>query len=127
MQQLAEGTINRLCGDFLTVEGDYSYGPFLLRTDLVPHVDRVPKDLAWGWRHFMFAIAHRLGHPLVHVFDDFECPEGQRSDDQDQRLHRLRQLGQNVNGLLAGLTADLTGPGGAGPAGKPSVIATSNP
>lgn len=108
MQQHTEGTINKLCGDFLRVEGDYSFGPFLLRNDLVPHVDRIESDdLGWGWRHFIFAIAHRLKLPLTHITEDFFCPEDQRHEDERERLHRVRQLGQNVNGLLAGLTVGL--------------------
>lgn len=106
-QRSVEATINGLCSDFLGVEGDYSYGPFLVRADLVPHVAGVSPDLGWGWRHFLFAIAHRLGDPPVHLVGNFACPDEQRAEDGRDRLHRLRQLGQNVNGLLAGLTCDL--------------------
>ena len=107
-QRFAEGTVNRLCGEFFGVKGDYSYGPFLLRCDLAVHADRAGKDLGWGWRHLVFAVAHRLGAKIVHVEDDHTCPEDQRAEDDVERLHRLRQLGQNVNGLLAGLTMDLS-------------------
>lgn len=108
-QQFAEGTINRLCGEFLRTAGDYSYGPFLMRRDLAVHVDRAMTDLGWGWRHMLFAIAHRLGTRIAHVAGDHTCPEEQRVEDDAERLHRLRQLGQNVNGLLAGLTMELSG------------------
>ena len=108
-QQSTEGAINRLCRDFLGVEGDYSYGPFLLKPGLVGHVDRAAGDSGWGWRPFIFAVAHRLGQRLVHVVDGYDCPQDQRHEDEKERLHRLRQLGQNVNGLLAGLTVDLPG------------------
>ena len=110
-QQSTEAAINRLCGEFLGVEGDYSYGPFMLRSDLVPTVHRVSKELGWGWRHFVFAVAQRLGQRLVHAPGDFECPAPQQQEDSGERLHRLRQLAQNVNGLLAGLTVDLRPPG----------------
>ena len=108
MQRFAEGTINRLCGEFLGAKGDYSYGPFLLRRDLTVHVNSAGQDLGWGWRHLVFAVAARLGERIVHVADHHACPADQRGEDDVQRLHRLRQLGQNVNGLLAGLTADLS-------------------
>jgi hypothetical protein len=87
--------------------GDYSYGPFLMRTTLAPHVQTLPHDIGWGWRHYIFAVAHRRGLHLAHVVDDLPCPEDQRTEDEGERLHRLRQLGQNVNGLLLGLTVDL--------------------
>ncbi|HEY0875079.1 MAG TPA: hypothetical protein VGD94_16515 [Vicinamibacterales bacterium] len=106
-QQFTEGTINRLCGEFLGTKGDYSYGPFLVHRDVSVHVDRAAKDLGWGWRHMIFAIAHRLGTRIVHLDDDHTCPEDQRVEDDGERLHRLRQLGQNVQGLLAGLTMEL--------------------
>lgn len=106
-QQYAEAAINGLCSHFLHVAGDYSYGPFLLKPELATHVDRVAADAGWGWRHFIFAVAQRLGYRLVHVADAYACPEDQRRDNDPERLHRLRQLGQNVNGLLAGLTVDL--------------------
>lgn len=108
-QQFTEGTINQLCGEFVGAPGDYSYGPFLVRRDLAAHVDRATTDLGWGWRHMLFAIAHRFATRIVHVADDHTCPEDQRGEDDAERLHRLRQLAQNVNGLLAGLTMDLSG------------------
>jgi hypothetical protein len=114
LQRYTEGSINRLCGEFLGGNGDYSYGPFLLHRDLAPHVDRVDAELGWGWRHFLFSVCHRLGRRIVHVNGDFSCPEEQRVETRAERLHRLRQLGQNVNGLLAGMTTPLQalGPGG---------------
>lgn len=107
MQRRTEAAINTLCGEFLCAEGDYSFGPFLLRSDVAGYLDRMDGDLGWGWRHFAFAVVHRLRLPLIHVVDDFDCPEDQRHEDEAERLHRVRQLGQNVNGLVAGLTVKL--------------------
>jgi hypothetical protein len=107
MQRFTESTINDLCEGFFGAHGDYSYGPFLLRSDLVPYVHHTAADLGWGWRHFMFAIAHRLGHSIVHVPDDSACPDDQREENDRDRLHRLRQLAQNVRGLEAGMTLPL--------------------
>ena len=106
-QRYTEGTINHLCGAHLGAAGDYSYGPFLLHREMIPHADAAGPELGWGWRHFMFAIAHRLGRQIVHVEGDFPCPEDQRHEDECERLHRLRQLGQNGNGLVAGLSVDV--------------------
>ena len=107
IQQFTEGVINELCGRFLGERGDYSYGPFLLPAELVPYVERAPDDLGWGWRHFSFAIAQRLGHRVRQAAGDYECPDDQRGEDDRERLHRLRQLAQNVRGLEAGLTLPL--------------------
>jgi hypothetical protein len=107
MQQSAEGTINDLCGRFLGARGDYSYGPFVLGAALASYVDDAADDLGWGWRHFLFAIAHRSGQGIRHVNGEYLCPADQRDEDDRERLHRLRQLGQNVRGLEAGLLFDL--------------------
>ncbi|MBA2305767.1 MAG: hypothetical protein H0W08_24475 [Acidobacteria bacterium] len=69
------------------------------------HIQRISPDLGWGWRPFLFAINLRLGRPIVHVVDDRRWPEDQRQENEPERLHRLRQLGQNVNGLLLGMTS----------------------
>lgn len=106
-QRYTEGTINQLCAEHFGVAGDYSYGPFLLHREMTSYADVAGGELGWGWRHFIFAIAHRLGRRIVHLEDDFPCPEDQRHEGERERLHRVRQLGQNVNGLLAGLTVDL--------------------
>jgi hypothetical protein len=103
MQRFTETAINQLCERFLGPHGDYSYGPFAMSASLVPFIEQADDDLGWGWRHFIFAIAHRLGHQIVHVPGDYACPADQRDDDEPERLHRLRQLGQNVRGLEAGL------------------------
>jgi hypothetical protein len=103
LQQYTEDTINRLCGHLIGVDGDYSYGPFLLNSSLATLVQHVANDAGWGWRHFVFGAAHRLGYRVLHVHGHYECPPDQRTETDDDRLHRIRQLGQNVQGLLAGV------------------------
>ncbi len=107
VQRHTERTINDLCGESFGAPGDYSYGPFLMHRSLAPWVSRVPPDLGWGWRHFIFAVAHRLGHEIHHIPGEHPCPEDQRAEDDRERLHRLKQLDQNVSGLQAGLTVSL--------------------
>jgi hypothetical protein len=107
VQRHTEAAINDLCSESFGAAGDYSYGPFLMHCSLVPWIARVPLDLGWGWRHFIFAIAHRLGHRITHVPGDFVCPPDQRTEGDRERLHRLKQLDQNVSGLQAGLTLPL--------------------
>jgi hypothetical protein len=47
--------------------------------------------------------ARRLGYPL-HIFAaDLPCPPDQREDDLGERRHRMRQLAQNLQGVLQAL------------------------
>jgi hypothetical protein len=103
LQQFTERTINELCREFIGTPGDYSYGPFLLHRALVPRLAAIPPDAGWGWRHFVFATAARAGYKIHHVVGDYPCPPDQREENDAERLHRLRQLQQNVQGLLLGI------------------------
>lgn len=99
-QQHAEGAFNTLCADIIGGHGDYCYGPFLLNRALVSNLARLNHDVGWGWRPFLFATARRLGYRVLHHVGDFACPDHQRRDDAGERIHRLRQLGQNIEGLI---------------------------
>ena len=100
MQRYTEGVINGLCGEMLGCPGDYSYGPFLMTRTLVPELLQVRRELGWGWRHFAFRAAHRAGLPVDHVTGDYPCPPDQRAEDDAERVHRLRQLSENILGLI---------------------------
>jgi hypothetical protein len=106
-QRITESAINTLTGDFVGTPGDYSYGPFLFHCSLAAHVNRLPADAGWGWRHYLFAVAARLGLRVTHVVDDLPCPEDQREEGAAERGHRLKQLTQNVSGLLLGIDSPL--------------------
>jgi hypothetical protein len=92
--------INHLCGDLIGSVGDYSYGPFLMNRALLTHVTNVGPAAGWGWRHFAFLTAHRVGLRVVHVTDDYACPPDQRAEEDADRAHRMRQLSQNILGLI---------------------------
>lgn len=104
LQRRTEATINDLTGDVVGHPGDYSYGPFLVHRALVPYLDRVPAEIGWGWRHFLFAIAHRVGYRVATIEGEYSCPPAQGAGDATERVHRLKQLAQNVQGLVLGLT-----------------------
>ena len=57
-------------------------------------------NLGWGWRHAVFHAAHRGGLRVEHVIDDYPCPPDQRVEDDAERTHRLRQLSDNIRGLI---------------------------
>jgi hypothetical protein len=101
MQRYTEGVINRLCGRMIGIAGDYSYGPFLMHAALLPCMEQLDAGLGWGWRHRIFLHTHRQGRRVLHVTDHHPCPHHQRSEDDVERAHRLRQLSQNVLGLVA--------------------------
>jgi len=103
-QRLAEDAANELCGGVVELNTDFFYGPFLLHRRLMAAVARAPRTLGWGWRPFVFATAHRLGLPIATVVGDYRCPRGQRQEDDRDRRHRVRQLAENVAGLIEALT-----------------------
>ena len=88
-------------------EYDFTYGPFLLNRQLVPHLQKVKEDIGWGWRAYLFVLAHRLGLTLDAFIDDFVCPPDQRDDDQKERIYRMRQLEQNIRGIVLGSNVEL--------------------
>lgn len=99
-QQMTEATINRCCAEIIGKEMDYCYGPFLLNSQLLPFLNALTDDCGWGWRPFVFAMAHRLGLKVESYQGDFVCPPGQREDDAQERIYRMKQLTQNINGLV---------------------------
>lgn len=99
-QQHTETTINRCCGEVTGQNTDYTYGPFLLRHELVPALESVAADIGWGWRPYAFGIAHKLGYRIEQFIADFACPPEQREDSAAERIYRIKQLEQSVRGLL---------------------------
>jgi len=106
-QQMTETTINRCCREVIGEPVDYVYGPFLLNRAVVPHLETLPETVGWGWRPYAFNVARRLGYPLRAVTGDFMCPDDQRQDTPAERIYRMRQLVQNIEGLTLSTTATL--------------------
>lgn len=103
-QQATETTINQCCAEITGQPADYTYGPFLLRPELLTYVDVLPEDIGWGWRPFIFGLAHRLGYQVACWQADLACPPDQRQDSPAERHYRIRQLSQNIEGLLLSTT-----------------------
>jgi hypothetical protein len=99
-QQMTESTINRCCAEVTGLETDYLYGPFLFSTELLPHLDVLPETCGWGWRSFLFAKAHLLGFKIEAVEGDYFCPPDQQSDNAGERVYRMKQLAQNIEGIV---------------------------
>lgn len=106
-QQTTETCINNCCKEVIGIDTDYCYGPFLFNATLLPHLEHLPENIGWGWRPFLFAVAHRLGHSVDVFAEGFECPPQQRIDDANERLYRMKQLAQNIEGLLLAASVQL--------------------
>lgn len=106
-QQMTETTINNCCKEVIGKEMDYCYGPFLFNSNLVPYLKLLDDNIGWGWRPFLFAMAHRLGFTVGNFESDFVCPADQQEDDEAEKVYRMKQLTQNVNGLIQAATLDL--------------------
>jgi hypothetical protein len=107
-QQMTETTINNCCTEILGQPVDYTYGPFLLNRKLVPYLMEMPEDTGWGWRPYLFNMAQRLGYTVAAFTGDFFCPENQREDNRKERLYRMRQLSQNLQGLMLSANVSLS-------------------
>ncbi len=99
-QRHTQTAINRCCAEVLGVEADFSYGPFLLNRALVPRLGGAADGIGWGWRPYAFGRARALGYRVLRVERHLPCPPEQREDDGAERLYRIKQLGQNIRGLL---------------------------
>ncbi len=106
-QQMTETTINACCREVIGVPADYVYGPFLLNRAVVPHLETLPETIGWGWRPYAFNVARRLGYRVAAVTGNFLCPEDQREDTPAERIYRMRQLVQNIEGLTLSTAATL--------------------
>ena len=106
-QQMTETTINACCAEVIGLHIDYTYGPFLLNRKLIPYLMQVQEDTGWGWRPYVFNLARRLGYTVEAFTADFFCPPDQRQDHPKERLYRMRQLSQNLQGLVLSATAPL--------------------
>ena len=101
IQRYTETVINDLCREVIGIDGDYTYGPFLIARALVSGVGRLDNSLGWGWRPFVFREARRMALRVCHLEGDYRCPPDQSTEGDGDRTHRLAQLSQNIRGLIA--------------------------
>jgi hypothetical protein len=99
-QQMTETTINHCCAEIMGKAVDYTYGPFLLRRDLVPLLKLIQEDVGWGWRPFAFNMACRKGLTVNAYEATLLCPTDQKEDSSKERIYRMKQLEQNIRGLV---------------------------
>ena len=99
-QQTTETSINFCCAEVTQKHFDYTYGPFILNSKLIPFFKDLPVHIDWGWRPFAFCIAHRLGYEIQAIRAGNFCPIDQRQDDPKERIYRMKQLYQNIEGVV---------------------------
>lgn len=107
-QQMTETTINNCCAEVIGQKADYCYGPFLFNTKLIPSLEAITENCGWGWRPFLFTMAHRMGLAVRIMEGDFYCPPDQCLEDATERLYRIKQLTQNLEGLIQAASLPLS-------------------
>jgi hypothetical protein len=103
-QRFTETTINRCCAEVTGRQGDYTYGPFFFNGGLAPYLIDEVENLGWGWRPYAFSTAHRKGYRMEFSVKDFPCPLELQEDSQSERIYRMRQLSQSIQGLVLSTT-----------------------
>jgi hypothetical protein len=76
----------------------------LIHRALIPYLEFLTEDIGWGWRHYILGIAHRLGYSIVQCTGSLPCPTDQRADSRSELMHQMRQLSQNLQGLVLAMT-----------------------
>jgi hypothetical protein len=99
-QRRAESAFNAVASVILGVDADFLYGPFLMNGAVAALVDGAEADLGWGWRPFVFSAASQRGERILVVEGDYPCPADQVHEHDGERQHRLRQLAENLKGLV---------------------------
>ena len=101
-QQRAEAFMNEAFSWITRQKSDYCYGPLLLTRRTAELALGSPNHLGFGWRFWTMRCAAEVGLHLTIVELDLSCPKEQRGEDSlKDRLYRLRQLKQNIEGISA--------------------------
>lgn len=109
-QRHTEEAINRCCAEIVGARFDFTYGPFLMNRALAPFLEHAGADLGWGWRPYVFGLASRLGYRVEGLVKELPCPPEQREDSRPERVYRMRQLSQSIEGLILSTTVPVTRP-----------------
>ncbi len=102
-QQRTESAMNDFAELIFRKKGDYCYGPLLISTEEVNLIDDAPDDLGWGWRFLLFSRIQKSAKRIKLVKGYFPCPKDQRRESPGDRIYRVKQLRQNLNGLFLGM------------------------
>lgn len=106
-QQMTETTINNCCTEVTGVDTDYTYGPFVMNSKIVPYLQELKEHIGWGWRPYVFVIASRLKYKVEAFVGEYFCPVDQRDDDAAERVYRMKQLYENIEAIVLASKVEL--------------------
>ena len=86
---------------------DYTYGPRMVTASIVQYSDETIPDIGWGWMSFLLIIAHRLGRGIYTETLDLPCLVAERIDTHEEKMLRIKQLGDHVDAIDQALRQQL--------------------
>jgi len=89
IQKKTEDEINKIIGQIIGLETDYTYGPRIISSSLIPSLLSLPDDINWGWLTASVLLAKKLGRNIYAVPMSLPCPEKDRLEDEKEL--RLKQ------------------------------------
>lgn len=109
-QRYEESVVNKLIADFggLEQNGDYTYGPRIISSSLIPYLDRISGDLGWGWMSFLLIVGKRLGKNIHTVSLDLPCPPDEQKETEKDKVYRLKQFKNQVDAIYQAVTIQST-------------------
>lgn len=102
-QQYTENTINNLIGNFLDEKNshnDYCYGPRIISPKLITYIDKLPKNIGWGWLSFLLITSALLGKKNYTVQLNLPSPTEEFTEKEKIKLYRTKQLIDHAKGIL---------------------------
>lgn len=103
-QQRSESFLNTILSEFIDREvGDFAYGPKIIASDLIPYLGHLLRDVGWGWMTYLLLIAKKLEKSIYAVELDLPCPRDERENTYADKLLRLKQLKNHIEGVEEGL------------------------
>ncbi len=108
-QREEELSLNRLLKELMGRAGDedFAYGPRIILRDLIPYLNRASKEIGWGWMSYLLIIVNRLGKSIYTIPLELPCPEKERGETRADKLYRLEQFRNHIDGINEALIVSL--------------------
>jgi len=95
-EQKVNGKLSNILG--LDTVHDFTYGPRLLSTALIPYLEDIPEDIGWGWMSYLLVVIHRIGKKILPIPLDLPAPV-EREDFEANRQYRIQQMNQHFQAI----------------------------
>lgn len=101
-QRQTETFINMLLAEFLgaTELVDYSYGPRIIDSGLIPYLNQVTTDFGWGWMSYIVLMAKKINKEIKTVNFNLPCPKNEQGETEKDKIFRLRQFNNHISAIL---------------------------